>query len=274
MTAPTIWQQLGAKIYTGANLTDTTIEAFKGVGGAWVTATIYNDTNVEDANRALIPEWRSKGLVVGGMFNGLGGDPHADAANIAALVAEYTLPIVILDLEGPYQYPEGDATLMPILVQELVRRLGPVRPGFQLAVNTNGLNNSMIWNGRTLLPVSPRQSFWRLGVRVEPQWYNAPIYEQTWADPVYAMTWLAANQPLDSNFHDPTQQFGRAVPLSFVHGCFEFTGVEGADLATALPRAVEAQAHGFTKGISLFPLERAPASDWPILAQHRGQLYL
>lgn len=262
------WQQLGAKIYTGKNLQDTTLQHFISVGGQWVTATVYNDNDVSADNLSLIEHWRNFGITVGAMCNGLGGDPEQDALKIAALATEYHFELIALDLEGPYQYPEGDANLMPILVKTLRGYL----PNANLAVNTNGLNNSMIWNGRTV--GGPKYSFYNLKIRVEPQWYNAPIYSGCWCDPVCNMQWLQANEATDENFHDPTQKYGRAVPLSYVHGCLEATGVENANLVTALPKVVEAKKFGFTYGISLFPLERVSADDLNTIANYRGILYL
>lgn len=263
-----VWQQLGGLVYTGRDLSREQVEKFKAVGGRWVAPWLYQDDAVAGENRRLLGLWHSWGVAVGGCMNCTGGSPADDARNIAQLATELELAVVILDLESPYQYPEGDSTLMPELVRALRARL----PKVELCVSTNGLNDASIWNGRTLKP--PR-SFYDLGVRVSPQWYNAPRYAGScWADPVCNMRWLKEHGHTDPNFRDPDQRYKRGVPLSFVHPSVEPTGVEGAELAGELAHVWEARQYGFTTGLNLYALERTPDADWPLLERWRGRLWL
>src|SRR5262252_931751 len=97
--AATVWQQLGATVYTGGDLGADQIEHFKKVGGKWLCPWVYQDMNAE-ANLALVPYWRKQGLLVGGVFNVFGGDPEADAANIAQIAKANSLSLVTLDIEA------------------------------------------------------------------------------------------------------------------------------------------------------------------------------
>jgi hypothetical protein len=265
---PTLWQQLGGLVYTGENLSRDQVTKFKAVGGSWVAPWLYHDDVVADYNLAHVEQWRQWGVIVGGCFNCFGGNPETDATNIARIVTDHALPLAIIDLEAAYQYPGGNANLMP----DLTARLRAKLPRTELCVSTNGLNGASIWNGRTL---SPPRSFYDLGVRVAPQWYSSPRYEGScWASPVCNMRWLTEHGHVDGNFHDPDQRYGRGVPLSYVHPSLEPTGVEDADLAASLIETDKARGYGFTVGLNLYALERVPAPDWPLLDRWRGRLWL
>lgn len=261
--AATVWQQLGATVYTGGDLGADQIEHFKKVGGKWLCPWVYQDMNAE-ANLALVPYWRKQGLLVGGVFNVFGGDPETDAANIAQIAKANSLSLVTLDIEAAYQYPNPGCALMPILLSSLRQKL----PSAQIGVNTNCLNDSMIWNGG-----SGGKSCYSLGIRVLPQWYSAPRYEgSTWTDPEKNMRWMQSYGDKD-NFYDPKQQYHRAVPFSYIHPQVEPTGVEGAILQVTIDSLVRAQKLGFSVGISLFALERVPESDWALLSRFQGRLW-
>jgi hypothetical protein len=264
------WTALGALVYTGENLSDDTLDHFVWAGGRWITPVIFNDDTAGPGNLALLPHWQERGdIMVGGWFNGVGGDPVVDAQSIGTLVNTHRLPLAVLDLEAAYQYPRGDANLMPVLVYELRKR----QPGLLIGVSTNGLNGSMIWNGRTLPAPNGRKTMYDLGVRLLPQWCYGPAYTGCWVDPVCNMTWLKEKGPTDGNMARKGVP-SRAVPLSYVHPTVEGTGIEGADLAAGLEKLKAARKYGLTLGLSYYTLERAPASDLELLASVRGTLYV
>lgn len=267
----TIWQCLGGLVYTGANLAESTLDAFAGVGGKWIAPVVYNDDAAGPRNLELLPHLHelcaARGIRLGGWFNGTGGDPLKDAAAIAELAGKHGLELAILDLEAAYHYPDGNADLQPRLVAEL-RRL---RPALELGVSTNGLDSSAIWNGRIL---EPPRSFYDLRIRALPQCYSSYYLRDGHTAPDQIMKWLKANGHLDGNFADATAPNGRGVPLSYVHPTIEATGVEGSQLADELLRLELARVYGLTPGFSLYTLERVPSADWPRLAAVRGRLYL
>jgi hypothetical protein len=276
--APSIWQKLGGKVYTGANLGDDVLDHFKAIGGSWICPWVYQDLNAQD-NIALIPKWRGMGLTVGGVFNCFGGDPIYDAQQIATIAKEHSIKLVILDLESSYQYPNPGCMLMPTLLSKL-REYLPLSAGYEIGVNTNGMNDSMIWNGGQL---GYQQSMNNLKIRCCPQWYSAPRYEGSpWTDPIKNMEWLTGKH-LDGskgvehgtidNFKDPTQKYGRAIPYSYIHFCAEPTGVEGAVLSYTLERAEKALQLGLTPGFNLFVLERS-GQDLDMVSKYKGKLYL
>ena len=269
--AVTLWQRLGGFVYTGENLSDATLANFAAAGGFWLCPVIYGDDVAGPWNLANLDSLRARALshgvsIVGAWCNCFGGDPQADARNVAQLATEHNLPLVILDLEAAYQYPQGNANLMP----ELVKALRDLLPHHALAVSTNGLNASMVWNGRTL---TPRASFAKLGIRVLPQWYSGPGYWGCWTDALCNTDWLRRNGASDPNFADPTAPRGYGVPLSYVHGTLEATGVEGSSLAAELSKVQAAVVSGYTYGLSLYTLERTPDSDFDLLRSVRNRLY-
>jgi hypothetical protein len=265
------WRTLGGFIYTGQNLTDAHLAKFASAGGKWLAPVLYGDDAAGPWNLANVGALKTRaakcGLTVGGWFNCAGGDPTKDAAAIAKIVTDKGLSPVVLDLEAAYQWPSGHPELMPTLLKALRTKL----PNAQIAVSTNGLNNAMIWNGRTL---SPPQSFYDLGVRVLPQ-----CYSWMWANdgsyrPDNLMAWLKKYGATDGNFADPSGPYGRGVPLSFVHPTLEVTGMEGSSLTEELKWCRAAKVYGLTLGLSIYTLEAISESDWALLAAERGTLFL
>ena len=265
----TIWQGLGGMVYTGSNLSEDTLAEFESVGGSWITPVLYGDDaagpwNLANLGGVLIPAAHRHNLSVGGWFNVTAGDPEVDATNIAAIVKVYNLKLAILDAEAAYQ---KNPDVFPHLLKDVRVKL----PIANLAVSTNSLNDSLIWNGRGL---KPPESARRLGYRVLPQWYNSPSYSGCWCDPVCNMAFLR-DQGMKDNFFDPTYLNHRAVALSYVHGTAEVTNEEGAVLETALPRFVEAKPYGLTYGLVLYTLENTPGTnDLQLVKKYRNILYL
>lgn len=263
-----IWQQLGAYVAAGKNLSTHHLDQFAKVGGKWIVPVLYGDDADGPWNRDNIERMKAdagaRGIKVGGWFNCWGGGAETDATNIAAIVNAHNLDPVILDLEASYQYPHGNFAVLPYLMKAVRNHL----PTKNLCISTNGLNDSMIWNGRPL-----KESARRLGYRVSPQWYNSPNYSGCWTDPVCNMKWLKEEGYKD-NLYDPYYANKRAVALSYVHPVLEPTGVEGSTLWAELNRLAMAKTYGFTTGFQLYLLERVPDEDWPIVAARRGTLYL
>jgi|SRR5581483_1239085 len=269
-----IWQQHGSFVATGENLSPDTVKRYSEAGGRWYVPVIYGDSASGPWNLSNIEYLKSMGneygVAVGGWYNGFGYDPKNDADAIATIHQENGLRLIILDLEAAYQYPGGNPNLMPILVKELRNKL----PKADIGVSTNGLNNSMIFNGRTL---TPPQSFYDLAIRVLPQWYNAPVYGQgPWTRPDANMNWLKTNGTTDYNFFDLTtpNKSKRGVPLSYVHGTLEATGLEGSDLATELAQLRAAKNYGYTYGWSIYLLENTPYSDFDLIEAENGKTFL
>ncbi len=271
----TVWQQLGAFVSAGVNLREDQLASFAQSGGRWIVPVLYGDDATGPWNLANIEGLKGRadhyGVATGGWFNcwnKLSADQ--EAANIAAIVKEHQLKLAVLDCELAFQYPVGD----PSALAPLLRALRALLPSESIAVSTNSLNDSFIYNGRTL---TPPQSFYDLGVRVLPQWYNSPAYGQgTWTRPDQNMQWLKANGATNGNFRDsnaPKVSY-RGVPLSYVHGTLEGTGLEGADLAAALVQLRAARAFGYTYGWSYYLLENAPPGDFSLMAAERGVTFL
>lgn len=268
----TVWQQLGAFVATAENLSDDALDKFAGIGGKWIVPVVYGDNHSGPWNRDHLHETqlraRKRGITVGGWFNGWGGDPNKDAQAIANISQSNGLNLVILDLEAAYQWPSGNPNLMPTLVFELRKLL----PFAEIGVSTNSMTNTSIWNGRTLnIP----KSFYDLKIRVLPQWYSW-IYNQDNAYlPERQMKWLRDASPQDGNFRDnnaPTTKF-RGVPLSYVHGTLEVTGMENASLDDELRKLAASKKYGYTIGFSIYTLENMLESDYAILRSVRGTLY-
>jgi hypothetical protein len=261
----TIWQKLGAFVATAENLGD--LAPFAAIGGAWIIPVLYGDDASGPYNLATIDALKARagqhGIQVGCWANCWAGVPAADALAISRIVNAHGLDPVILDCEAAYQQN-------PDVFPQLLKAVRVALPHASLCVSTNSLNDSLIWNGRGL---NPRESARRLGYRVAPQWYSSPNYSGIWTDPLTNMAWLKEHGTED-NFHDPTYKNQRAVPLSYVHGTLEVTGLEDASLAVSLGRCSEAKRYGLTPGLSIYLLENMPDADYALLASQRGTLYL
>lgn len=262
----TVWQQLGAFVNKIEDLSDDQLVRFKSAGGAWIIPLVGGDPTIEEANRALTPHLQARcapyGIKVGAWWNGWGESSEKLAAQVSGFAKLNGLSPIILDLE--YDYTGPNAWKMPELLNVLRGKIGGA---WSLGVSTNAMNNSAIYNGRTL---NPTRSFYTLGVRALPQWYSW-VYRQDGAyRPDMQMKWLKEHGDSDYNFKSPVGPFGRGLPLSYVHGTVEVSGVEGADLDDELHLVQMAQRYGFTKGVSLYLLERMPESDFGILAKYRG----
>jgi len=267
----TVWQQLGGWVSNGGNCDGARMDKFAEAGGRWVCLNIYNDDVDAAPNRALLPGFRaqcnSRGLQVFGWFNGHGEDPVKQAKEMAGLAANLNLPVMILDLESEYQYPEGDANKMPILLSEI--RKYTQRP---IGVSTNGMNGSMIYNGRVL---DPPRSFYDMGVRCLPQWYSS-YYNKSGDSPQAQMKWQKEHGNTDFNFKDPNAKRTnyRGLPLSYIHGTVEASGLESSSLAQEIQDLQSAKGFGYTTGFSYYKLENAPDDDFPLLAAQKGKLFL
>jgi len=269
------WQGIGGFVYTAANLTARRLDQLKSLGSQcpWVCIVIYGDDVAGPANQSSLQAMKTlckaRGIQTWGWYNGWGGDPYEDARNISRLHTTYQLDGIILDLEAAYQYPGGDANKMPFLVSSLRNIL----PNAQIGVSTNGMNSSMIWNGRVL---NPKRSFYDLKIRCLPQWYSSYYNKDAHTQPQYQMRWLKDNGSSDFNFRDENaiKTKYRGLPLSFVHGTLEVTGLENSSLQAEIEDCVACRIYGLTPGISLYTLENMPDSDFDILARHRGVVYL
>lgn len=264
----TIFQQLGGLVYTYANLGN--LDKFYNAGGRWIAPVVYGDDVAGPYNLSKLGELQAlckNRITVGGWFNGFGHDPISDASAISSIATKNNLTLILLDLEAAYQYPQGNADLMPLLVREVRKKL----PTANIIVSTNGLNSASIWNGRTL---SPQQSFFDLGIRVAPQWYSAYYLKDNHTEPVTNMSWLKAHASSDGNFADKTAPNGRGVPLSYIHPTLEVTGLEGSSLSDEIARTKQSKKYGFTTGISIYTLENAPDSDFALLQAEKGNLFL
>lgn len=257
---------------TGENLSRATTHAFGVTGGGWIAPLVYGDDASGPWNREHFRQLKQlaadEGVGCGAWFNVFGGDPHEDAREITKL-ASLLAPSgpLIVDCETAYRYPAPGWPLLPSLLAEL-RSL----TAREIGISTDGLNASGVWNGRTIPRNTQRQllSCFRLGIRVLPQWYvGSPHDDGAWARPDGNMVWLQANGAKDGNFADASAPNGRGVPLSYVHGTLEVTGLEGADLYHGLVLLDNARKAGFTKGYSLYNLENMPDSDFEHVRRYR-----
>lgn len=271
----TRWQQLGALVATARNVDDERLKKFAQVGGRWIAPVVYGDDSSGPWNLANLSPLKARasslGIATGGWFNCWGGDPVVDARNIARIVRDHQLKLVILDLEAPYKYPDGQPHLMPLLLWEL-RKLLPVGT-IPIGVTSYGkVDRAMIWNGRTL---DPPQSFYDLRIRFLPQWYSFIYGTDASYRPDMAMLDLKENGASDFNIMDPTAPGGRGIPLSYVHGLLEATGLEGSSLEDEifwLRRAC--RLFGYTFGWILYLLENVSEPDWPLIEAERGKTFL
>jgi hypothetical protein len=263
----TLWQQLGGWIIEHGNVDVNRLKRFASVGGRWVVPVLHGDDSQGPTNRAEIETIKDKcaqaGVRCGGWFNGWGEPASELAPKIAEFAIQHKLQPVVLDLEASYK--NENAPKMP----ELLAACRALMPKRAIAVTSFGyFDRQMIWNGRTLTP--PR-SFYDLKVRAMPQWY--PQY-----DAKYAADWcmqdLRDNGASDGNIADNTAPGGRGVPLPYVHGVVEVTGVEGTVLSNVLSQVRAAKQFGFTYGFSIYTLENVPEDDWALLAAERGKLFL
>lgn len=278
-----VFQQLGAYVYTGVNLGTDRLDHFRSVGGKQICLLVYNDDAVANDNKALLPGLRAqcsnRGISIWGWFNGRGGDYVADARAIVGLYTNLNLKGMHIDLEAEYQ--NDGAAKMPALLNEIMNltRNFSVKP--PIIVNTNGMNNSMIWNGRTL---DTPKSVGAMGVRVSPQWYDCYYRKDAHTTPQAQMEWLLKNGNKDFNFKDPhatktTPKF-QGLPRSFVHPSIEGTGMEatvspgGCSVEREINDCLEARAFGLTAGLWYYTLEAGPEQDLDLISKQRGVLYL
>ena len=263
----TVWQRLGAFVYSIDNCDLNRLRHFHSIGGRWVVPVLIGDKATGPDNRAQLAQFKANcaaaGVRCGLWANGF-GEPAAElAAEVAALAKGQNLSPVILDLEAPYK--RENAPKMPELLAA-VRKLMPTR---LLGVSSYGFcDREMIWNGRTL---DPPRSFYDMRVRFLPQWYY--VYDAKY-EPDWCMEDLRDNGATDGNIADASAPGGRGVPLPYVHGTLEVTGVEDSSLAVGLAMLRDARVYGFTYGFSIYTLESMPDADFELLAAERGKLFL
>jgi len=265
------FRALGAFVYTAQNLTDQQLQAFSNIGGKWFCPVIYGDDAAGPWNRANLPSLKQRAqrfnLEVAAWANVTASKPNQQyATEIAKLVKQYQLPLLILDAELAYQYPSPGCQALP----ELLLLLRTNLPATDLLLSSLGPNNAYIYNGRTL---TPPKSMYDLGWRHAPQWYSS-YYNKDGKSPQDRMSWLKANAHTDFNIKDDTAPSKRGLPLSYVHPTTEATGLEGSNLAEELRDIKASQIYGMTAGISYYTLENGPPSDMPLLAKYRNVLYV
>lgn len=273
----TIFQQLGAFVIDTENVDLNRLKRFNAVGGRWVVPILRGDDVAAPRNLATIDEFRAKcvqaGIRCGIWANGWGEPADVVVEEVAQIAYGHKLGPVMWDLEAPYKAP--NEAKLPILLQKARQRM----PGKSQIVTSFGfLDRQMLWNGRTL---SPPMSYYDLGVRFSPQHYTQ--YDAKYAA-TYCMKDLRDNGATDFNIADPTAPGGRGVPLSYVHGCIECTGMDpvngvAADFTKGLADLTAAKQFGFTYGFQIYTLENMPWSetiegDWLRLANERGKLFL
>lgn len=258
--AATVWQQLGAFVQTGANLSDDSLKRFSEAGGRWYVPVIYGDNDSGPWNRNNFANLRTQAakyrVKVGGWFNCFGGPIENDAQAIASIAKDKGINLVILDLEIAYQYPNPGTSLF----QPLVSRVRELLPTAEIGVSSNGVDNAKAWN-----------LFRKLKVRVLPQCYTWMMNQDTKTSPETIMKWIKENGTTDANL-----KYGKVsgLPLSYVHPTLEVTGVEGSDLASEIQHLKASKKYGFSYGWSIYTLENTPYSDFPLLAAERGKTFL
>lgn len=274
----TRWQQLGGFVGAAENLSYQQLEKFRNVGGRWIVVLVdqvgyawnHDPAVVHNIARLFeLQQWCEElGVALGGWFNcWAGGELHltpADEADeIARKVKGFNLMPVVLNCE--YAYKRKPQAL-PQLLSEVRKRITTRSIG----ISTNEPNDSLIWNGGSL---GYLKSCWNLNIRMQPQWYYAPPYMNSmWHRADQTMEWLKSYGMID-NFYDFTAPADRAVPLSYVHGTVEVTGLEGADMAASIEELKRAKQYGYTTGFQIYLLEQMPQSDFDLLASVRGILF-
>ncbi len=254
-----LWQGLGAFVHKVEDLSSDQLMRFRAAGGSWIVVLVKGDPLVVPENlqrlQDLQTECKAYGIQVGGWFNCFGGSIEKDAAEISGQ-AEQLKPVV-LDLEEAYKFSDKFSGLVALVRN----KIGPAWP---LGVSTNEMNESMDFS-----------DFFHLGVRLLPQWYSW-IYAQDGSyRPDKRMKWVKDNGHIIPQLRDPHGPHQRGLPLSYVHGTLEATGMESADLVDEISWVHASQvAFGYTKGVSLYTLESAPTSDLALLSTMRGKLFL
>lgn len=280
----TRWQQLGAFVNNIDGVTDQHMIDFARIGGKWIVPLLvqlgYSDDHdpscVNNMNglEAFKARCEHFGISCGGWFNGWAGGEQGtsaaqDAEKVASIVRAHNLGPIVLDLEAAYQHPGGSPGELPKLIYELRSRIKTR----EIAVSTNSPNDSMMWNGHAVYP-DYRASMRRLNIKLLPQWYNSPNYGQgVWMTPHQTMQWIQAHG-MEDNWFDPTYINERAIPMSFVHGTLEVTGLEGSDLAGEIDSLKQAKQFGYSFGFSVYVLEKMPYEDFQKIEQQKGKLYL
>jgi hypothetical protein len=268
----TLMQQLGGWIIEHGNVDVNRLKRFHDVGGRWVIPVLFGDDSQGPTNIAEIEQIKAKcaqaGVRCGGWFNGWGEPAGVIAPRFCDFAIQHRLQPFVLDLE--FAYKNENAPKMPELLLECRRRM----PARAIAVTSFGFfDRAMIWNGRTL---TPPQSFYDLKVRAMPQHYTQ--YDAKYAA-TYCMEDLKQNGPTDFNIADPSAPGKRGVPLPYVHGVLEATGMDpvggvAASLRKGLADLTAAKQHGFTYGFSVYTLENVSDEDFNLLAAERGKLFL
>lgn len=276
------WQYLGAFCSTGENLSGDLLDEFKAVGGKYVVVQLEHDGYGAEWNLAHVPELKelinSRGMSMGMWWDGRGNEDYAaDAAQISGWRKKWNLRPVVLDCEGAYQWPQGDATLLSKLLKE-TRRLLPNDGTNPLGVSTNALNNAMCWNGRTGdTQAASDRSLYDLGIRALPQWYNSTNGKlDPWTYPGRSWDYYTGPNGNKENFNDPTAPGQRALPLAWIKATVEVTGLEGADMPAQLAEVAKLKARvpAYDFGLSIYLIENVTdPKDWAALAKYRGVLY-
>jgi len=269
-----IWQKLGAWSGATENLADWQLDGFAQVGGKWLVPVITNDSATGPYNsehfEALKARVTPRGVRLGSWHNYFGEETPAQfAAKVADFVHKHDAGPVFIDAEASVQ---GNTKLSNIMLE--CRKAMPTR---NLAVTTNSLNDSTVYNGRIEgVPPELWKSAIDLGIRLTPQWYNSPAYGQRsnpWTTPDLNMAWLQEHGDED-NLHEVDRPGHFAVPLSYVHCVTEVTGLEGASLEGELHDLTTAKQYGYTFGFSIYLLENMLEEDLPRLAEQANHLFL
>jgi hypothetical protein len=264
----TVWQQLGAWVVESGNVDYNRMKDFYDCGGRWVAPILYNDDSSGPRNRADLPRFKrdatKAGLRVAFWANCFGENPDVLVSDIASYAEEQKIGPILLDCEFAYKDITGNAEKLPILLKKMRARM----PAKSIGVTSFGFcDRAMIWNGRTLVPM---QSFYDLKIRFLPQWYY--VYDGKYAADA-SMEDLMLYGATDANIRDLTAPGGRGVPLPYVHGAIEVTGVEQSSLALGIEQIKAAKQFGFTRGFSVYTLDSMPPEDFGLLAAERGKLF-
>lgn len=268
----TIWQQLGAWVIETGNVDLNRLKRFYSIGGRWVVVILIGDKDSAPRNLNDLARFKADcataGIKCGLWANGWGEDAAILAKQVSDMAYYFKLNPVVLDLEQAYKAP-NEAKLPPLLKE--CRRL---MPGKSIGVTSFGfLDRAMIWNGRTM---TPALSYYDLKIRFLPEHYTQ--YDIKYSA-VYCMKDLKENGATDGNIMDATAPGGRGVPLGYVHGCIEVTGIDtvngvAADLAKGLADLTAAKQYGFTFGFQVYTLENVNEEEWDMIAAHKGKLFL